>query len=187
MSSSLVKNMESCKETYYINENKNSFFKKNQKNECAKKVSESFPLDDMINKTIYVIPNTNKIFIDYTIFKLFGVEGNYDNIIEKVLFYYDELMIQYGGYEVHINLQSFSITSAERYKNIISLFYETSNKVNINYTKYLIGMYIYYTPSMMDIISKLLKPFIDPIIISKIIYIQKKESESSLKQLFDII
>jgi hypothetical protein len=51
------------------------------------------------------------------------------------------------------------------------------------YTTYITAMYLYYTPSMMENISALLKPFIDPDISQRIVMFSKVESPALFKQL----
>jgi hypothetical protein len=183
-SESLVDLMEKYKNNYYQRESKNTFFKKSQKVDCAKKMSEQFDLKDMIANTVYNIPNTNKIMFNYNIFKLYANENNYQNVVNSVLELYDEVLKNYDKYEVHVILESFTISAAERYKDVIKLFCNTcmSSKTN-NYSEKLSKMYIYYTPSMIESISTLLKPFVDPNVFNCIVYYSKAESSQLLQQL----
>lgn len=182
-SESLVLLMEKCKDQYYENEKKNFFFKKGQKMDCAKKMTETFPIEDMLKTTIYIIPNTNKIVFNYTIFKLYANEQVYSNVIQKVIDSYDIILSQYPDFEIHVILDTFTITAAERYKNVIKLFCEKCMSSKVNYTQRLKGMYIYYCPSMIESISTLLKPFIDPVIISRVTYYSKVESPALLEEI----
>ena len=59
--SGLLKNIDSFQSEYYEKNNKNSLFKRNQKLELAKAISDNFSLDDLINNTCYTINGTNKI------------------------------------------------------------------------------------------------------------------------------
>ena len=56
---------------------------------------------------------------------------------------------------------------------------------SINYAIFLKTMYIYYTPSMMESITMLLKPFIDQSILKKIVFHTKKESPELLKKILN--
>jgi hypothetical protein len=182
-SSSLVDLMEKCKEEYYQKENKNIFFKKGQKLDCAKKISETFSLEDMLNATVYILPNTNKIVFNYPIFKLYANNDVYNIVIQKVITLYDILLTTYTTFEVHISLDTFTITAAERYKSIIQLFCEKCMNSQTSYIQHLQGMYVYYTPSMIESISTLLKPFIDASILHRITYYSKGDSKSLLEKL----
>ena len=182
---SLVELMEKYQQEYYQSQGKNMFFKKSQKQDCAKGVSEAFPLEDMINRTIFLIPNKNKLVFDYTVFKLFATSDNYDAIVQRVIEYYDLLLTQYSKFEVHIILEGFTISAAERYKSVIQHFCNKCMTSQTRYSQYISGMYLYYTPSMMESISALLKPFIDTSINHSITMYSKADSPAHLKQLFE--
>lgn len=175
-SDSLVKMMEKYQKEYYESQGKNMFFKKGQKQDCAKGVSQAFPLEDMLQKTIYIIPDKNKLIFDYPVFKLFATNDNFEAIIQRVIEYYDILLNKYTNFEVHINLDGFTISAAERYKSVIQVFCNKCMNSQTRYTTYITAMYLYYTPSMIDNISTLLKPFIDPIILQRIVMYSKSES-----------
>jgi hypothetical protein len=180
---SLVDLIEKFKGDFYQKQNKNIFFKKGQKMDCAKEISKLFSLEDMISKTIYIIPGTNKIIFVYPIFKLYATLENYEKIVQKVLDLYDEILLIHPTYEAHVLLDTFSISAAERYKEAIKLFCSKCMDSSPKYTDLLTSMYIYYTPSMIDSISILLKPFINSVVRDRIILYNKSESESLWKQL----
>lgn len=182
---SLVEMMEKYQQEYYQSQGKNIFFKKSQKQDCAKGVSQAFPLEDMINRTIFIIPQKNKLIFDYTVFKLYATSENYEAIIQRVIESYDLLLSQYSTFEVHIILDGFTISAAERYKSVIQLFCNKCMTSQTRYSQYITGMYLYYTPSMMESISTLLKPFIDPNVSHSIFMYSKAESPAILKGLFE--
>ena len=74
--------MEKYKEEYLKKNGKNTLFKKNQKIDCAKEMSQKFSLEDMIRRTIFNIPNTNRIVFDYNAYKLYAHPDNFDTIID---------------------------------------------------------------------------------------------------------
>ena len=182
-STSLLELMEKCQQEYYQTQGKNTFFKKSQKQECAKGVSQAFPLEDMLQRTIYVVPEKNKLVFDYPVFKLFATSDNFDTIIQRVIDSYDVLLSQYPNFEVHIILDGFTISAAERYKSVIQLFCNRCMTSQTRYTQFITAMYLYYTPSMMESISTLLKPFIDPGISQRIVMYSKSESPAIFQQL----
>lgn len=181
---SLVNLMEKYKEEYYQEKGKNSFFKKSQKMDCAKEMSKVFQLEEMIQQTIFIIPKTNKIVFNYTIFKLYANDDNYKTIVQKVIELYDEILVKNTKFEAHVILDTFTISAAERYKNAIKLFCEKCMNANTKYTEFMEKMVIYYTPSMIESISSLLRPFIDPSIHSRIVYYSKVESKELLDKIF---
>jgi len=170
---------------YYESSGKNVFFKKEQKFECASLVCDQLGLDQMINQTFYYIPKTNKIYIDYTMFKIYANPSNFDNISNKLL---DLLkcLSQLGEYEVHVNLDSFTISACERYKQIISLYCEKCLMHSTQLSRLIKKMYIYNCPSMIETMARILKPIIHPDIHNKMVYYNKTESPFLLLQLLTI-
>jgi|LauGreDrversion4_2_1035121.scaffolds.fasta_scaffold43991_5 hypothetical protein len=184
-SDSLVEMMEKYQKQYYESQGKNVFFKKSQKKDCAKEIGQAFPLEDMLNRTIFLLPGKNKLVFDYTVFKLFANKDNYDAIIQRVIDSYDVLLSQYPLFEVHIILDGFTVSAAERYKSVIQLFCNKCMSSETRYTQFITGMYLYYTPSMMETISAMLKPFIDPLVSQRIIMYSKADSPAVFKGLFE--
>jgi len=183
-SDSLVDLMEQCKDQYLNTNGKNTFFKKSQKIDCAKEICQTFSLQDMIQKTVYNIPNTNKVIFDYNVYKLYAHTDNFETIVNSVISIYDDVLKNYTNLEVHVLLNSFSVSAAERYKGAIMLFSIKSTNSSIAYSDLIEKIYIYHTPSMMESISTLLKPFIDKRITNKVVYYSKADSDELIKKLF---
>lgn len=181
---SLVGLMEKYKDDYYQTQGKKSFFfKKTQKMDCAKELSHEFKLDDMIHNTVYQLPNTNKIIFNYSIFKLYANPENYDAIVQGVLNVYDKVLTEFSSFEGHIMLESFTISAAERYKSVIQLFCTKCMNSSTKYSQLTTAMHIYNTPSMIESISILLRPFIDSNVNDRIILHSKSESCELIRML----
>jgi hypothetical protein len=179
---SLLEAIENYKTNYYDIQGKNSFFfKKSQKLECAKEISQKFDLASMINGTVYNVPETNRIIFNYPVFKLYANPDNYEAIVQGVLNVYDHVLKTFPDFEAHIILEGFTISAAERYKEVIKLFCQKCMTSNTNYAIATKAMHIYYTPSMMEAISTLFRPFIDPTINERIVLHKKVESDELLK------
>ena len=169
---------------FYEENGKNTFFKNKQKIECAKMICSKYSIDDLIANTIYQIGDSNKVFVDYTIFKLFVNPDNYQAFIYYVFSLFSKILKTYPTYEVHINLESFTVTAAERYKDIIKLYCEESAKNGTHFIDKLEFMKLYHLPSVLELISKIIKPIINPIAYSKIQLLSKEESKSGMNDLF---
>ena len=180
---SVAEEIEKLQDDFFKKEGKNSFFKKTQKLDCAKKIATHFDLEDLVSKTIFVINGTNNIYIDYNILKAYANPDNYDYIINYIISLYDYCITLYGDFEVHINLMSFTISAAERYNGAIKMFSERCLQNNAQYSFKMKYMKIYNTPSMMETISKLLKPFLDPLVLQKIKMFSKHETPALLNEL----
>ena len=172
--SEFSKRIEELTNQYYSDNKKNVFFKSSQKMDCAAQVTNQIGIDELIKKTIYLIPNTNCVFMDYTLFKTYATPENYDKIVGYILALFDYCINNYGHYYTHVNLDSFTISAAERYKNIIECFLKNCMPSESEYSNKLINMYIYNTPNTFNNISKLLMPFVDPIVKQKIVMYDKK-------------
>lgn len=168
---------------FLIKEGKNSIFKKTQKIDCAKNISNTYKLEDLLEKSIYVITGTNIIFVDYPIIKLYANHDNYEQMTSYIVHLYDYCINLYDGFEIHINLKSFTISAAERYKNAIQLFSQKCMDSSMRYSEKMKFMKIYNTPSMMETITKLLRPFFDPLILDKLVLYSKEDSQTLINNL----
>jgi hypothetical protein len=168
---------------YYSTSGKNRIFKSKQKQDCATMVSGTMGLEKMLSNTIYVLPNTNKVYFDYAVFKLYANPSNYDSIIQAVICEFDKCIDQFGHYESHMNLNTFTISALERYKPIIITFCKDFLKNNPKYTEKLSRFNIYNTPSMIDMVLHVVKPFINESVLKKVVFISKIESEKLISEL----
>lgn len=163
---------------------KTFFFKKTQKNELAQKISNQFDIDRLLNSTAFQITDTENIYFDYTVFKLYANDTNYNYIIQHVMNLFNHCIIHFGKIVVHVNLDTFSVTAAERYKNIIVLFNQACASSEYEYSIKIPQWFIYNTPTVINMIQKLLKNVLDPNIVKKAIVYSRLESSHKLKALF---
>ena len=181
---SIIDQMEEFQNNYYSNQGKNILFKKTQKMDCAKMMSETIDLSAAINQTAYRLPNTNKILFNYNVFKMYANPTNYHQLINQVIKIQAEILKDNATFEAHIILETFTISAAERYKEAIILYCNTCVGASTNYANLMSNMFIYHTPSMFESIATLLRPFVDPIIMKRIVLHPKKDSSTLLQALF---
>ena len=177
--SNIMDELETFKKEYYDNTSKNLIFKNNQKIECAEKISSQFQVEVLIEKTIYLLPNTNKIYMDYTLFKLYAHPQIYETVVNYVLNLFHYCIEHYHGFDVHLNMKSLTVSEIHRYKDVIELFYKKTENTTL-YTKNLNCMYIYHTPST---INELVKIILTPPVIPKLKMFSKGESDEKIKAL----
>jgi len=182
---SVLTQITSFKNDYYSTNSKNRFFKKKQKDNLAKSVCENFDLETLITKSIYIISNTCKIYIDYPILKLYLNESNYSQLIDYIIHLYNVCIERYNYFDFHINLETFSVSAAERYKYIIESFSDRCLLQGTQYSEIMQKLYIYNTPQVMESIMMIFRPFIPPIVSSKIIMYSKVDSPKLLENLYD--
>ena len=167
---------------FYESSGKKLFFKREQKFECADTISKSIGIDEMIKKTFYVLPNTNKVYADYSVFKLYATPDTFDYISTMLLGILNTVSLS-GSYELHINLDSFTISAYERYKQFITVYcnkclsYESMPSILMS------KMFIYNTPLFIDSISRIVRPMMHPDVPNRIVYYKKNESPILLLRL----
>ena len=185
--SDLLEQINSFKNDYYSKNTKNVFFKKKQKIECAKEICQKFQLNELIEKTFFNIPNTNDLFFNYNIFKLYANEFNFDIIIQHTLNEIHHCIQKYGSYNVHIDLNSFTVSAGERYFKFVDLYinYCSIGVRERNYfiSEKLVQLYLYNPPSVMDILHKMFKTRIE-IIKNKVVIVSKNDSKGAIEKLF---
>ena len=181
----LLAQVNKFKDNYYSKNSKNMFFKKTQKAECAEQIAQQFDINVLLNNTVYIIGDTNQVFFDYAVFKLYANEGNYQQIVDYVLLLFDIIIRKHGTYVTHVNLDTFTVSAAERYKKVIQTFNATCiRNTEFVYTQRLQSWHIYNPPSVIDMVHKILKPFIEPSVFNNVRVVSKEESAARLSELF---
>lgn len=177
---SVFENIEELKKDYFIKNNKNIFYKNAQKEEINKMISEQY-IEELLQKTVFIIHDTSHIFFDYEIFKLYACVENYEKIVLFFLKTVDECIQKNGEYYFHISLKTFTISAAERHANFLQLInlYCTSTE----YNSYIRCLNIYNVPSVIEIIYKILYRFIDPHLRNMINYFEKDVSGPMIENL----
>ena len=184
MSDNLLNDLENFKSKYYSDNKKNIVFKAAQKTDLANRVCEQFGLDELFNRTTFVIPNTNKVYINYAILKLFANSSNYEAFANYTLSLFLECMKLYGNFECHINMESLTVTAVERHRKLIEIFArDSSEHGGIEYMKYLTTLYVYNTPSAIESITKIISYLLEPELMEKIITYSKADTTLKLGEL----
>ena len=166
---------------YYKENTKCVIFKTTQKLDCATTISSEFKIDELFSNTVYILPNTNKLYFDYTFFKTYATPAIFEQLVEYIYDLIKTTIIKYKSYEMHINWNTYSISAHERYKDLYSLFLNKYDNCDFNFHDNLNNLYVYYTPNVIQIISKIMTPIIHPVVLSKVTLYNKTESENLLK------
>jgi len=181
--SRILKKMLETQNEYYNKNSKNTFFKKSQKNDCAKEICKQIDVYDMIANSIYVVLNTNKIYIDYPIFKIYANPDNFDIVISHIINTCKYLITYHKTFEVYINLDKFTVSAAERYKGLIQKYCSNCLNENTDFSILMTKMSILNSPSVIELIIKIIKPLVDKNIVDKVFFYKKEESLSIIKSL----
>jgi hypothetical protein len=177
MSSQLLKEIEDYQNIYYDNNSKNTVFKSAQKNNLACSISNKFDTNKLLNMMCYSLKNKNIVIIDYSIFKLFANPNNYEKITTFILEEFKKSIQTYDNFECHLNINTFTISSAERYKSMIQIFCNKALASDTQYSDKISKFLIYYPPSMIKHISHVFSPFINPNVKEKVIIYNKISSD----------
>ena len=165
-------------------ENNNSFFYKNDvKDKQKTAIQETIQFDKLLRACVYIIKDTNNIYIDYQVLKLFANPDNYSTIVDYLIYNINENINTFGTFNAHINIHTFSVTACQRYLPVIKMFLEKCNNYNTTYSTKISKLYIYNTPLTIANISAMLQPFIFPDLRKNIVLYDKNESSTLLMQL----
>ncbi len=158
---------------FYEEHPKSMVFKQNQKLECAAAVSQNILLEDLFKETISIIPNTNRIYLNYVIFKTFAHPLIYDKLVDYIIGLLNHCIQENGNFELNINLQSFTVTAAQRYKEIARIFCNRCLARDSRYSAHLVGLHIYNSPRIIDTLASLFSTFVDDTIRAKVVLHQE--------------
>lgn len=174
------------KEKYYETHNKNVFFKSSQKFDCARDICSKVDIFDLMEQTFWIVPNQDNIYFDYRIYKLYGNPDNFKVFIDSVLHLAKWCIREYGSFEIHLNFSSFTVSAAERYKEMVKMFCDICmTQTEIEYLPNLRSLTIHNTPKIFDHIYKILVPILPPEIVPKLRIKHKEESLAFLTQLYE--
>jgi len=171
-----LERMNSVQTEYFSKNSKNQLFKKSQKFDCAKYITDQLDINTMIAEAVFIIPNTNIIFIDYVIFKIFANEDIYNRIIDHIMELFDYAIQYYGSIQVNFNLRTFTVSAAERYIPAIKQFCNRCLTNQTNYTQFMNAFRILNTPSVMEMIISIVKPFVEKDVIMKLTFLNKNDT-----------
>jgi len=183
MSETLIAELNQLKNEFYSENGKNSFFKKKQKEECARKISAKYTIEQLAQATVYIIPNTNRVYFDYTVFKLYANSNNFVYLTEYIIYLFSVCIETHGSFISDFNLDTFTVSAAERYKSVIGAFSEACRTKSTDFVKSMNSMHLYNTPQVIDLIITVLKPVSDPGLHAKLITHSKEETPELLRNL----
>lgn len=172
----LEREIENAKDAFYSESGKNLFFKKEQKFECARRIVDKFSLDMFLNKMCNIYDNKYSIHINYPTLKLIASPESFDAISDHIIMKFQQVKTAYNQLEIVINFDGFTVSAAERYKIFIQQFCYKCFQLNTGFANVVTSFIVYNTPTIMDGIATIFKPFMLEEIKSKIVIIQKKDS-----------
>lgn len=173
--------IEELRNTYYQNNSKNVIFKKKQKNDCANIISQNINLQELLHHTFIV--NENIIIFRYTIFKTFASNENQKYILQ----YFSNILIHlintYSSFIMHIDMNTYTISAHERYKDWYSKFFQICCDKDIQFSNHLQYLHCYNTPTLINNLQSFFNSFIDKNAQSKITLFNKEESIGKIENI----
>ena len=110
--------------------------KKTNKQNFKAMVLNDFELNFLLEQSFLV--QDNKILVKYAIIKNYANEQTFDSIIIHLINKVRTVISKYDSFEMHINLDNYSITSHERIKNIYPRLFKACENDNILFSEKLI-------------------------------------------------
>jgi len=116
------------------------------------------------------IQEPNLILFDYTVFRTFARPDLFADFTAYILALIQRCIQSHGGFEMHLNLKSFSVTGAQRYREMIRMFCSECLRADTEFSRLLTKMYVYNSPKILGTISACFIGFIDDHVRSKIVF-----------------
>ena len=178
--SQILEQIAKSQQQFYEHNSKARLFKNNQKLQCAKQVAEQVNLQQMINMTAFVIPNTNKFYFNYLIFKTYGHPDNCRQVYDHFHHLVKQIVDNYGTFEMHINLSTFTVSACARYQKMIMSSFDENTYLTEKITR----MNVYHTPNVIEQITTMLYSSVKHL--SNVTHFYKKdESYDMIQTLFE--
>lgn len=174
--------LNNVKDEYYKKNKKVLIEKNKQKRDCALQVVEKFGIDNLVKHTIRFVENdvpSHKIYIDYLIFKRYACPEYYNQISDHLIELIKFAIHKYKQFELHINLDSFTISALERYRDMILIFEQKCAQYDIEI--FLTSIQVYNSPGIMNSIIQFIKQFLTGNAHEKIVFYNKTDSVELLK------
>ena len=182
-SSNLQQEIAQLQNGFYSETKKNSFFKKHQKFDCAKQVHSQIPLELLLNQTCRILPHSTKVYIDYPTMKSYASPEIFEAIADHIFGTCLHAKLTLGALEIHLNLDGFTMSGADRYREIIVSFCNKCLRGNVGFAPIMTNFVIYNTPSTIDSIKPLFMPLMLEEVRRKVKLMTKRDSEPLLKDL----
>jgi len=180
----VLENIAKLQEEYYSKNQKNIFFKQKQKKECANNIISNMDIYSLFSKTLFIIPEKRIIYFDYTVFKTYMTADIFDSFLEYEYNLTHAWVKTIESYQLHINIQSLSISAFERYRSFIDKVLQRYPPICPNSIK-MNKLFVYYTPSMIEQMINFISPLISHLR-EKIVFYSKLDSPKYLSDLFTV-
>ena len=101
------------KAKYYNKNGTSILFKNTQKRDCAVDIVNHIPINTLLKETIYIVENTNHIYIKYEILKSFAAPAVYSIIINHIIYPSNVPRLSYIYFDPFHNYLEISVRVAK--------------------------------------------------------------------------
>lgn len=155
----ILQKINSAKEQFYSGTPKNTFFKKQQKFDCATSVMSGLNELDVFSNVFIV--KGDAILFNYPVFKTVANPVYYDKMADYLFEISSKIIDTYGSYTILVNCTGVTISGIERYKDFVSMVSKKGLVNNRNLLSKLNIVHIFNPPSFVDHGLKILIPLVD--------------------------
>ena len=166
-SNDILEKINSLKNDYYTENKKNTFFKNNQKFDCANTIVQQMNKMELFNSIIRI--DGNRLLVSYSMFKTIIHPDIYLDLIHFIFQQNDTILHTHAMYDVVVDLKGLTMTGVERYKGFISLLSDEGQRNGKNFLQKLGKITIVNPPFMVANVGKILLPLMDKSVKEKIV------------------
>jgi len=175
--------IDNARNEFYSESGKNTFFKKQQKFDCAQRVASQIPMEHLLSRTCWIQDEIAFVRIDYTILKTYASPEVFELIVNHIIRVCRGSVATFKSLSVLLNLDTFTVSAAERYKALIELFCGKCFQENTGFSLSLEQFIVYNVPTTVDTIKPMLMPFVLEEIRHKVKLVSKKDTPAVLSSL----
>jgi hypothetical protein len=171
MDSDILKKIESARNEYYTENQKNTFFKKQQKFNCAETITNNIDIDAIMPFMFKV--DQNNILFNYNIFKTVASPAVYMKMATYLLQLTEEIINTHSTYNLHVDMAGLTMSAIERYKGFVSLVSGEGLKNGKGLLKHLEFVHIFNPPTFVEYLCSIVIPIVDPAIKDRFVIYMK--------------
>jgi hypothetical protein len=152
---------------------KNIFpFFKASKIDRAKELAETVSIDELLRRTFYIIEDTNKVYMEYPLLKTYANPELYNTIINYIIQLISVCVEKHNNCDLHLNLKSFTITAANRHKELIRMCCEKLLQSDSPFQNEIKHIFLYNYPNIIPLLTTLFSTFVDDSASDKLILVK---------------
>lgn len=155
----ILNKINGAKEQFYSGNQKNSFFKKQQKFDCATSIMSNLNVTEVLSN-VFVVKDDIIIF-NYPVFKTIAHPDLYIQISEYLFSISTNLIDTYGTYKLYIICTGITVSAIERYKDFVSVISKKGLENGKGLLSKMVSIQIYNPPSFVDYGLKVIIPLVD--------------------------